>query len=53
MTLRCTRCNRRMKRPTETGLGPTCQVYVLGRKPRPAPREDRRSADERQRELFA
>lgn len=44
----CTRCGRRLKAPTENGLGPKCALYVLGAKPRrvakvdlPVKRDDR------------
>ena len=33
----CTRCGRRLKAPTPTGLGPTCERYVLGSKPKRQP----------------
>lgn len=28
--IRCTRCGRALKAPTDTGLGPRCQLAVLG-----------------------
>ncbi len=31
----CTRCGRRLKAPTDTGMGPKCALYMLGRKPKP------------------
>lgn len=44
----CIRCGRRLKAPTENGLGPKCALYVLGAKPRrvakvdlPVKRDDR------------
>lgn len=52
MTARCTRCNRRLTAPSETGLGPKCAQAVLGRKPRKVKREDRRGRDERTADLF-
>jgi len=33
--IRCARCHRPMRAPSETGLGPKCQMVVLGRKPKP------------------
>ena len=33
--IHCARCHRPMRAPSETGLGPKCQVAVLGRKPKP------------------
>lgn len=30
----CTRCGRRLKAPTDTGMGPKCALYMLGRKPK-------------------
>lgn len=37
---RCTRCNRRLKAPTESGMGDKCRMYVLGTKPRRAAKVD-------------
>ena len=38
---RCTRCNRKLKAPTASGMGETCERHVLGTKPKrkakPAP----------------
>lgn len=52
---RCNRCGRRLKTPTPTGLGPTCERYVLGSKPKRAPaifsRQDVKR-DERTADLF-
>lgn len=31
---RCTRCGRALKAPTDTGLGPRCQLAVLGPRPK-------------------
>ena len=37
MTIRCAKCNRKLKAPTETGLGPVCARAAFGTKPkRPA-----------------
>lgn len=48
----CTRCGRRLKAPTPSGMGPTCERYVLGSKPkRQAKPEVKR--DERTPDLFA
>ena len=30
---RCNRCGRTLKAPTASGMGPTCERYVLGSKP--------------------
>ncbi len=51
MTIRCIRCRRKLSRETASGMGEKCEVYALGSKPRRLKREDRRSADDRQREL--
>lgn len=51
VAMHCMKCGRALKRPSDTGYGPRCQVAVLGRKPRAPKREDRRSADARQQEL--
>ena len=32
--IRCTRCGRSLKAPTDTGLGPRCQMAVLGPRPK-------------------
>lgn len=34
MTIRCKMCNRKLKAPTETGLGPVCARAAFGTKPR-------------------
>jgi hypothetical protein len=47
----CTRCGRKLKNASPTGMGPRCTLFVLGAKPKRVAREDRRSADERQQEL--
>jgi len=51
----CTRCGRRLKAPTESGMGPKCALYVLGSKPKRAPaifsRQDVKR-DERTADLF-
>ena len=50
----CTRCGRRLKAPTPTGLGPTCERYVLGSKPKRVPTLDSKvKRDERTGDLFA
>ena len=49
---RCTRCNRQLKAPTETGMGPKCALAVLGRKERRQAREPVKR-DERTADLFA
>jgi len=36
--IRCTRCNRKLKAPTASGMGETCERYVLG------PRQKRQAA---------
>lgn len=50
--IRCTRCHRPMRAPSETGLGPKCQVAVLGRKPKPRKVSARVERDERTADLF-
>lgn len=52
---RCNRCGRTLKAPTSTGLGPTCERYVLGSKPKRAPAVERQAVkrDERTQDLFA
>ena len=50
--MKCVRCNRKLTRPPVEGMGPVCARAMLGVKPRRIPREDRRSADERQRGLW-
>lgn len=52
MTLRCIRCHRKLTRDPIEGMGPTCARAMLGSKPKRIKREDKRSNDERQRELF-
>lgn len=51
----CIRCGRRLKAPTESGMGPKCALYVLGSKPKRAPaifsRQDVKR-DERTADLF-
>lgn len=48
---RCTRCGRTLKAPTASGMGPTCERYVLGSKPKRPPvvsqpvKRDERTAD--------
>ncbi len=50
---RCTRCGRALKAPTDTGLGPRCQMAVLGPRPkRQAAQPARASRDDRTRDLF-
>jgi len=51
----CIRCGRTLKAPTSTGLGPTCERYVLGSKPKRAPAVERQAVkrDERTQDLFA
>ena len=55
MAAACTRCGRRLKAPTENGLGPKCALYVLGSKPKRAPAVERQAVkrDERTQDLFA
>ena len=53
MLNRCVRCHRRLKNPpSKHGMGPDCERAMYGTKPRRVAREERRSDDERQRELF-
>ena len=47
----CTRCGRRLKAPTENGLGPKCALYVLGAKPRRAAKAEVKR-DPRTKDLF-
>lgn len=50
---RCNRCGRTLKAPTATGLGPTCERYVLGAKPRRIAKVDLPvKRDELTRDLF-
>lgn len=49
---RCTRCNRRLKAPTESGMGDKCRMYVLGTKPRRAKVERAVKRDDRTADLF-
>lgn len=51
---RCTRCNRRLKAPSESGMGDKCRMYVLGTKPRRVQILDRRPVkrDDRTPDLF-
>ena len=50
----CIRCGRRLKAPTETGMGPKCALYVLGSKPkRPPVVSQPVKRDERTADLFA
>ena len=50
----CTRCGRRLKASIPTGLGPTCERYVLGSKPKRPPVVERQAVkrDERTADLF-
>lgn len=32
--IRCTRCGRAMKHESPTGMGPRCQMAVLGQRPK-------------------
>ncbi len=50
----CTRCGRRLKAPTETGMGPKCALYVLGSKPKREPTTPRQEVkrDDRTADLF-
>lgn len=50
--IRCTRCHRPMRAPSETGLGPKCQMAVLGRKPKPRRVVVTAARDERTADLF-
>lgn len=54
--MKCTRCNRKLKRPPVMvggmSFGPKCAQAMYGAKPARVAREDRRSADDRQKELF-
>lgn len=52
--IRCTRCGRALKAPTDTGLGPRCQMAVLGPRPKrqAAAKPARPRRDERTRDLF-
>jgi hypothetical protein len=52
MTPRCLRCGRKLTRPAINGMGPVCARSMYGAKPRRVKREDRRSEDERQEDLF-
>jgi hypothetical protein len=48
----CQRCGRRMKQESSSGFGPVCERSAYGTKPKRVKREDRRSADTGQRDLF-
>ena len=52
---RCTRCGRTLKAPTASGMGPSCERYVLGSKPKRVHLFSRAQAkrDERTQDLFA
>ena len=51
--IHCIRCGRRLKAPTENGLGPKCALYVLGAKPRRVAKVDLPvKRDELTRDLF-
>ena len=50
--IRCTRCHRQMRAPSETGLGPKCAQAVLGRKPKPRRVVVTAARDERTPDLF-
>lgn len=54
MTLRCTRCNRKLTREPVNGMGPVCARAMLGAKPKRIRIADqrRRASDERQPDLF-
>jgi hypothetical protein len=47
----CIRCGRTLKAPTATGLGPTCERYVMGSKPRRAAKAEVKR-DPRTKDLF-
>lgn len=48
----CTHCGRRLKHQRESGMGPVCELAVIG--PRPRRRAQKtRAADEKQGALFA
>ena len=51
---RCTRCGRTLKAPTASGMGPTCERYVLGSKPKREPTTPRQEVkrDDRTRDMF-
>lgn len=49
---RCARCNRQLKEPSPSGLGPRCALYVLGRKEKRQAREPVKR-DERTADMFA
>jgi hypothetical protein len=47
--MKCARCFRKLTNPPGPhGMGPACERATFGTKPKRIPREDRRSADERQ-----
>lgn len=48
--IRCIKCNRRMKRETETGMGRVCALAAYGRKERKQASEVKR--DDLTRDLF-
>ena len=52
--IHCIRCGRRLKAPTDTGMGPKCERYVLGSKPKRPPAVERQAVkrDERTPDLF-
>jgi hypothetical protein len=54
--IRCTRCGRRMKEESPTGLGPRCQLAVLGPRPKrqaAQAKPARASRDDATPDLFA
>lgn len=52
--MKCARCNRTLKLPSASGLGPRCAVYMLGSQPRRPRLFDKglRKADDKQGALF-
>mgnify|MGYP000998728989 FL=1 len=52
--IRCTRCNRKLKAPTVSGMGETCERYVLGPRQRQAaqPKPARVRRDDATPDLF-
>lgn len=54
--MNCTRCGRALKNPSASGMGPKCQLAVLGSKPKRPRLFDlpaRKSKDEKTQDLFA
>lgn len=48
---RCTKCGRKLKRPTQSGMGRVCEMATVGTKPKRQPSQPVR--DERTADMFA